>query len=282
MIKVKIAGKINLSLKVLDVKDGFHELDMATSSVSVYDEVAVFPSKTMTCNLTEIVQKEKNTAYIAGKLFAQKFNTPNVDIKITKNIPLMAGMGGSSADGAGVIYAMMKLFDIKDERECIKLAREVGSDVPLMLTGGLLRVQGTGEIITPIKSNLSFNILTICDGKGNSSKNVYGEFDRRKQKSKINPTKIIDALTENNFQKTLSYIENDLQESAIAVNSEIQQNLDFLREVGASKIVLYGSGSACGGFFESYEKAKEIQEKYKDKFKFIQVLQSVKEGIFVE
>ncbi|MEG1804968.1 MAG: hypothetical protein RR327_01090 [Clostridia bacterium] len=282
MIKVKIAGKINLSLRVLGVKGNFHELDMATSSVNIFDEVAISPSKTTSCNLTDLIPQEKNTAYIAANLFAETFNTPCVDIKITKNIPLMAGLGGSSADAAGVIFGMMNLFDIKNQSKCVELARRVGSDVPLMLQGGFQKVGGTGEVVSSINSNLKFNVLTVIGCDGNSAKSVYEEFDKQKTIEKSGGGKIFKAMEENNYTEAVECFFNDLQAAAIIVNPKIQDTLDFLKKVGARKSIVYGSGSACGGIFDDEEQMREIERRYSDKFKFIKGLQTINKGIYIE
>ncbi len=278
-MKIKVYGKINLALNVLGIQDGFHTLDMVTSPVSAYDEVAIFPCVKMKCNQTDLCPMEKNTAYAAGKLFSETFKTPYVSIEITKGIPVMAGLGGSSADAAAVIFAMAKMFGVTDEKAVLAVARKVGSDVPLMLKGGFNRVMGTGEVITSIDSNLEFHILTAKKQGGVSAKQCYSKFDTMKGIKSADVEKLIYALNENNYPMAVDNFANMLEAPAVSLEPNIFETLEFLESQGADKTIMYGSGSACGGIFKDKQKALEIEKKFKDSFPYLKLLKTVKNSI---
>ena len=99
-MELKSYAKINLGLHVHDRrKDGFHNLTTVFQEISLYDNVNIREAKAFSCktNLSSINEKE-NFGTIAYKLLKEKFpDIPNVEISISKNIPINAGLGGGSS-----------------------------------------------------------------------------------------------------------------------------------------------------------------------------------------
>ena len=124
---VKAFAKVNLGLFVGNARtDGYHDVHSVVLSVDLFDlvDVEVKDANEKTAVITvegcDFVRQEKNTAYTAVRNFLTEFNhsDKSVSVKITKNIPVAAGFGGSSADAAGVLFALAKYFgvDINSER----------------------------------------------------------------------------------------------------------------------------------------------------------------------
>ena len=142
-VRVLARAKINF---FLDIKgkdgNGYHSIETVMSSVDLGDIIAAQKNDSGEINIfCQGIDKEKNTAYAAAKLFKQKFNCCGFDVTITKNIPVCAGLGGSSADAAGTLYALCKLFDI-DLAEVKDICRVCGSDTLYMLCGGFAKAKG--------------------------------------------------------------------------------------------------------------------------------------------
>ena len=166
-------AKINLGLKVSEKRpDGFHNLDMIMQSIDLCDYVHIEKTKEkkiiVSCDRL-VCDEKSNLAYKAAKIMLDKVNSNfGVNIKIEKNIPIGAGLGGGSSNAASVIVGLDKALKLnlsKDEK--IKIALDIGSDVPFCLFGGTLRCKGRGEVFFPVSKMPECKIL-IKEGKEKS------------------------------------------------------------------------------------------------------------------
>lgn len=176
---VKINAKINLSLNVEGKKDGYHLLDTVVASVNLADVVTVCRSDAFSVSFTdEKIIAERSNAYKAAEYMTEKYSLPPVKITIRNRIPCGCGLGGSSADCAGVINAMSDLFELNlCEEEKRGIAEKFGSDTPYMLRGGYARLRGRGENVEYFRSNFSLPIIIAYRGDVNTGK-CFEVFDR--------------------------------------------------------------------------------------------------------
>ena len=150
-------AKLNLSLDVLGGRgDGFHELRMVMQAAELSDEVYVelrepgyFRAET---NRSYIPSDERNVAIKAAKAYFELAGMDSgVYVRITKRIPVCAGLGGGSSDAAAVIRVLNKLTGGKlDGGQLHAAAMKAGSDVPFCLMGGTALAEGRGEVLTPL------------------------------------------------------------------------------------------------------------------------------------
>lgn len=206
-------AKINLGLKVKEKRsDGFHDLDMIMQSVSLCDRVHIekIKEKKISVSCDKFVcDEESNLAYKAAKVFFDEINPDfGISIKIEKNIPFGAGLGGGSSNAAAVIVGLDKVFELnlsKDEK--IKLALNVGSDVPFCLFGGTLRCKGRGEALFPLSKMPECKIL-IKEGKNKSfTKDAFEKLDMILNKEETGNR--IDILKECLITKNIKLISNN-------------------------------------------------------------------------
>ena len=119
-VRVRSHAKLNLTLDVTGIKDGYHLLDSFVASVSLADDIALRPRADEKIVLAmhgegcEGIPPAGNAALRAAERFRQKYGTRGAEIEIEKHIPVGAGLGGSSADAAGVLRGMSALYGIKD------------------------------------------------------------------------------------------------------------------------------------------------------------------------
>lgn len=143
---MKSYAKVNLSLNVTGAAGGYHLIDSVLASIDIYDTVCVKPRGDRLVNVymhglgSENILPERNNAVRAGEAFVSAFSTKGADIEIYKDIPMGAGLGGSSADAAGVLNAMAALYKVTDRAALKGLADALGSDTGYMLGGGFARV----------------------------------------------------------------------------------------------------------------------------------------------
>ncbi|MCM1506079.1 MAG: 4-(cytidine 5'-diphospho)-2-C-methyl-D-erythritol kinase [Ruminococcus flavefaciens] len=251
-MKIKVPAKINLALDVTGkLENGYHTIESVFQTVSIYDEITVELTDSgisLTCEVPEqfadsdpIPCDERNIAYKSARKF---FDDNSLDIgcriHIKKGIPSQAGMGGGSADSAGVLYCLSKLTG-----KPIISPEKLGADVPFFLTGGTAYVTGIGEKITPIPDYKGY--FVIAKGKeGVSTAEAYRKID-----SLVNPVhpqtdKLVEAI-KNSPENAHKYFGN-LFEDAINLD-EVNTIKSTMLECNALSAVMTGSGSAVFGFF---------------------------------
>ncbi len=174
-VRVKSYAKINLTLDILGVKDGYHMIDSVVASIDLCDVITAkkrrddLVSVTMHGEGSESIEHGDNNAAKAAEAFVKKFETSGADVTVWKNIPMGAGLGGSSADVAGVLNAMAKLYKIDDFAAVKGIADSLGSDCGYMLTGGWARLSGRGEAVKRLDSNLKLVIGLLVPKSGVST-----------------------------------------------------------------------------------------------------------------
>jgi len=142
-------AKINLALRVLRRReDGFHEIDSIVQTIDLADRITVEAGVGLHVeNDLPGIEGEDLAARAARAILREK-GRGGVRIRVKKGIPAGAGLGGGSSDAAAVISAVDRLFPPRLATEdLLAVAAGLGSDVPLFLRGGCLRVRGRGEIL---------------------------------------------------------------------------------------------------------------------------------------
>ena len=229
--KVRAYAKINLTLEIVGREDGFHLLDSLVASVDVCDTVILKKRKGRLSSImmygqgSESIPPEKNNALAAAERYSERFGTDGADIKVLKDIPIGAGMGGSSADIAGVLLGMQKLYGAATDAELDELAESLGSDVKYMMRGGYCRMQGRGERLTAIGGDLpTLHMLMICPKEGVSAGGCYKEYDRLNSvDEKSGATeRAIAALAEGDLSMLCESLENDLYLPAASLCGAVQ------------------------------------------------------------
>ncbi|MBO5363557.1 MAG: 4-(cytidine 5'-diphospho)-2-C-methyl-D-erythritol kinase [Clostridia bacterium] len=273
--KVRAYAKVNLTLEIVGRENGYHELDSLVASVDVYDTVILKKRKGKLSSIrmfgkgSESIPPEKNNALIAAERYSARFGTDGADVTVYKNIPMGAGMGGSSADIAGVLVGMQRLYKAATDEELFALAGELGSDVQVMLEGGYSRMQGRGERVTPIHGvKQPLNFLLICPSGGVSAGACYQEYDRLHEVDKPSgyTEKAIEALQSNDVYALGRYLMNDLYIPSANLCKDVGKALEEARSFSPIAAVMTGSGSAVLALFETEELCRWAKSRYRGKF----------------
>ncbi|MFA5448925.1 MAG: 4-(cytidine 5'-diphospho)-2-C-methyl-D-erythritol kinase [Clostridia bacterium] len=237
-IVLKAYAKVNLALDVGEKMDnGYHFVDTVMCDINIYDAIALTVRKDKKIRIAykngEIFKND--TAALMAKLICDKYDTNGVNILIDKYIPISSGLGGSSADAAGIARGMEALFDIKVD---INTLLEVGSDVPFMYHGGAARVQGVGEVVYPIKLP-PLRIALLVDARIKmDTKSVYDMYD------------IVggERVNIDSFLSNLDSPRNSLERAAIGLDSNISALKKLLAASGFDNPVMTGSGGGVIAF----------------------------------
>lgn len=250
-ITIKIPAKVNLTLDVKGEVNGYHDINSLVTSVNVYDVITISKRKDNVIKLTCLglpvgCEKKKNNAYITAKLLRDKFSLGGVNIVIEKNIPVGGGMGGSSADVAGIILAYSKLYDLKEN--LVEIASKLGSDVPYMLNGGYAILKGRGDRVEYLQNvNLPLYFIFAMADKSVIARECYKKFDMLSVKGKCTTNKAVKCLLNGDGNGVIDNLHNDLYLPAKILLPEIEANYFCLSKVG--NVNMTGSGSVTYAVF---------------------------------
>lgn len=260
-MKIKANAKINFSLSVCGKRDdGYHLIDTVMHSVGLYDTVFIEKADTVSVICGDLPQ-EDNIAFKAAKLFFEKTGVSGgCDIKIIKNIPLSAGLGGGSADAAAVLVGLNKLYNagLSYENLC-DLAVKLGADVPFFIKGGCMRSEGIGEILTPKKPLEKGYILLAKAETKPSTAEMYKQIDSKETVLADTDT-VLSAIGENNLENLSKNLYNAFE--AVWQDSVVKQEL---LKTDAKAVALTGSGPTWFAIFETLEEIKAAERVLKEK-----------------
>jgi len=263
-LQFKTPAKINLGLHIHKKReDGFHELETLFQMVAWFDEMEMeaTPEKVeLFCDSPGIPTDESNLVIKAARLLQNRFpgKCGGVKIKLQKNIPFGAGLGGGSGNAAGALLALNVLWNLKlSQRELIEMASVLGSDVPFFLMSPCAIGKGRGEILQSIKSPISFYILMIYPGFPIATPWVYGSLKLKLTKAQNNISILTNFLMRSEFAQLGAALYNDLEPVVIKRYPEILEIKNELLNAGAEGALLSGSGSTVFGIFDNPEIAKK-------------------------
>ena len=179
-ITLKALAKINLGLDVVRRReDGYHEVRMIMQTIHLYDLLEIQkirePEIQIVSNLSFLPVNENNLVYKAARLLQEEFAlTDGISVKLTKRIPVAAGMAGGSTDAAAMLYAMNQLYDLGlSRRELMKRGVQIGADVPYCLMRGTALAEGIGEKLTQLPPMIKCPVLIAKPSISVSTKFVY-------------------------------------------------------------------------------------------------------------
>ena len=265
----KVPAKINLTLDIVGTVGQYHELNSLVASVDIFDTITVSKRKDdkitlslkglpLDCPITD------NNAYKATKLFYKNKDITGVDITIDKKIPIGGGLGGSSADIAGVLLGLKELFETNDD--LLTLANELGSDSGYMLTGGYAVMTGRGDKIRKIDCDkVLYLILILCDGEI-SARTCYKLFDQKGEFFESITPVAEQNLLSGDIKAFAECLKNDLYPPAIEIVDKLPENVEELKNAGALNALLTGSGPTVFGIFDNKKERDIAYESLKEKF----------------
>lgn len=274
-VRIRSYAKINLTLDVLGKEGGYHLIDSVVATVDLSDLITIKRRKDRLISLTmhgfgsENIPYEKNNAAVAAERFSDRFSTDGADITVWKNIPIGAGLGGSSADVAGVLRGLSKLYGVDDFAAVKEIADGIGSDCGYMLTGGFARIFGRGERVQKIDGGLRLDVGILLPKNGVSTASCYALCDSLPADGFTSAAaqKAIEAGDKFALGKSLS---NGLFPAAKSLNPEIDCAYSQLAAFAPLGVNMTGSGSAVYAVFENDQYLSYAKSRYDGKFNFIQ------------
>ncbi len=268
-LKIKAPAKINLGLKVIGLRtDGYHEIETTMQMVGLFDEIS-FEMKDRGIKLLvegeDISKGRENIVYKACELLRKKAGGKGVKIKLRKNIPLSAGLGGGSSDGAATLVGLNRLWGLGlDREELMHLGCRLGSDVPFFLFGPSALARGRGEILTRVRP-LNKWILLVNPTFPVATSWVYNSYDRSGEKAPNTKilTKRKDSIKLPRLNKRFGGYSNDLEKVTGSNYPVIERIKKDLINSGAEASLMSGSGPTVFGIFSEKRSTEKASERFK-------------------
>ncbi|MDJ0575355.1 MAG: 4-(cytidine 5'-diphospho)-2-C-methyl-D-erythritol kinase [Xenococcaceae cyanobacterium MO_234.B1] len=276
-------GKINLYLEIIgDRPDGFHELVMILQSIELADHINIkandIQAITLHCHHPQVPKDETNLAYRAAQLMCQTFpevyaNYGGIDITITKNIPVAAGLAGGSTDAAAVLVGIDLMWGLGlTQPELQELGAKLGSDVPFCIAGGTAIATGRGETLDPIKDldnlwvilakyrNISVSTPWAYQAyrQNYSNKYVSDPENIEIRRELVNSGALVNAITNQNSREIGKLLYNDLEKVVLPKYPLVAQVKSAFASAGVLGTMMSGSGPTVFALCESESQAKTI------------------------
>ena len=267
---VEAYAKVNLTLEVLGRRtDGYHALRSLVVPISLSDTLDIdatddgeltsdSPYPDDLCLKAARALRAAAPGGVAARLGAR--------IHAVKRIPAGGGLGGGSADAAATLRALNGLWGLGMEREALAgIGATVGSDVPALVLGGAVLMEGRGELTTPFPEMPVLHLVLANPGVFTSTKAVYdawsrasaGETAARPPNSGEIWYNMRAALRSGDLKAIGAAMVNDLAAPAAGLHPEIAETMEALRLCGAEAVSMTGSGSTAFGLVPDEARGRE-------------------------
>ena len=247
--------KINLGLRITQKRaDGFHALETLFFPISIKDALEIIieqdvnaaPITFTSSGLAINGDPSDNLCFKAYGLLKKDYPTiPNIKMHLHKQIPMGAGLGGGSSDGAFTLVALNQLFDLQiTEDKLMQYALTLGSDCPFFILNKPAFATGRGEILKPIHVNLDgYSIVIVNPGIAISTKMAFSVITPKV------PDTNMEAIICESVTNWKDFLINDFEEPIFNSFPEIANIKQTLYQKGAVYASMSGTGSTVYGIF---------------------------------
>jgi 4-diphosphocytidyl-2-C-methyl-D-erythritol kinase len=282
-VSVRSFAKINLGLRIgARREDGFHDLLTVYQTIGLHDVIRVSVGRgsgiEIQCTDPRVPRDESNTCYrIIEKAMQALQAKGRVSIEIEKRLPVQGGLGGASANAVAALLGLEQV--LKNSLPVamrLRIAAEVGSDLPLFLVGGTVMGLGRGEQVYPLEDLPAIACVVVTPGVGVSTPQAFAEWDRKLTvagasdrmgelgrelsawlSERYSGAPFRRGRRENPLLELVrAGIKNDFEQVVFPEYPELSEGKSALESAGARYASLSGSGSALYGLFASRESAR--------------------------
>ncbi len=277
----KAYAKVNLGLQVIRKReDGYHDLKMVMAPIDLCDIISIEESNKTIVNMIsdkEDIPMEKNIVYKTIMLLKERYHiSKNVIVRIEKNIPMGAGLGGGSSDAAATLKCLNKFWRLNiSKNELVELALMLGSDVPFFIESAPAICEGLGIPTQNISIPTFFDIIVIAPTYQSFTKDVFQKCVIKEDDGRFD--KLIKGFNNNKFN-----LFNDLESFVFTPNNEksIEEMKSILIDCGCINAIMTGSGSSVIGIIDSKMIDNSIK-KIKKELPNYQIMKCKFENVFI-
>ena len=269
-IWVAAPAKVNLTLEILGVRaDGYHELRSVVAPLALADRVELRPLPDGAPTELEVVPDGvsadaigpagRNLAVRAAELVRGRCGVrAGVAIRIVKRIPIGGGLGGGSSDAAAVINGLDRMWGLGlPEEERMALGAELGSDIPALVAGRAVRMEGRGERVAPLEGSgggagagVGIPVVLANPGVVVSTAEVYRNCEGSLTSVPGICDNAISSLRRRDPYALAASLFNGLEAGVFRSHPEVGRLAGALRAAGAIGVLMSGSGASVFGLVE--------------------------------
>lgn len=281
---IQAPAKLNLTLDVLGRReDGYHDLKMVMQSITLADRLTLRPGRAPGIQVSSsfhfLPTGEKNLAGKAAVCFYQALGRParDLDISITKHVPVCAGMAGGSSDAAAVLRALNRLEgDPFSPEELAHVGEAVGSDVPYCVLGCTALAQGRGEVLTPLSPLPHCWVVACKPDFPVSTPELFARIDSCRIRRRPDADGLMAALEQGDLmevaRRMYNVFEDVLPERQLARVADIK---NILIQQGALGANMSGTGPTAFGLFSSQSQAQAAYNVLKQRYQEVFLAETV-------
>ena len=273
-ITIPCRAKINLSLDVIRRRsDGYHDVELIfaetalsdTLTVTLYKSSSERAAVTLFCDDPTLPTDSGNIAYRAARAILNGTNTDYcAEITLKKQIPHGAGLGGGSADAAGVLNGINSILkNPVDRRRLLEIGAALGADVPFCLIGGCAFAEGIGEILTPLPTP-DFSYVIVKPEQSISTAYVYQNLDLHNRPENLSVRTVAEGIRRGDKNMIISASGNIMESVTAAEVPVINDIKRALIKNGADFSLMSGSGTAVFGAFSDMPTAEKAARNMHD------------------
>lgn len=256
-MRLRAMAKINLGLDIIGKReDGYHEVRMIMQTIRMYDVLEIrkksSPGISLSTNLPYIPCDERNLVYKAAKILMDEFHVEEgLSMKLTKSVPVAAGMAGGSSDAAAAFVGVNRLFHLGlSQEELMKRAVQVGADVPYCVMRGTALAEGIGEKLTRLPDLPGCYILIGKPGINVSTRTAYENLDLNEIRRRPDIDGMIRDIKNKDLYSMTGKMENVFEPRIMEKYPVIREIRDLMEKQGALKAMMSGSGPTVFGIFD--------------------------------
>ena len=287
-MRLKARAKINWTLDIVGQReDGYHLMDMLMQPVTLADDVILTPAAdiTLTTSGTPLLPAdEKHLAWRAAMALKKHTGYPGgAAIHVEKHIPVGAGMGGGSADAAGVLIGLNRLWGLHlSQEELERIGLTLGADVPFCLRGGLTRTTGIGEIMEDLPCGRNWPLVVIQPCEGLSTKEIFTAYHEGMVAARPDNASAASALAKGDASALSAAMGNVMQPVSEVRREGIAQAIAALKTQGAFASQMTGSGSAVFGAFADESASMAAYEALRSQWEHTYLCSTCEESVVFE
>ena len=227
---------------------------------------------------------ETNLVLVAARELARRSrDLPGARFRLRKGIPVSAGLGGGSADGAAALIALDRLWGLHLPAVNLHaMAAEVGSDVPFCIDGGAGVATGRGDKVREVPNKGSTWWVVGIDHERLSTEDVYGRFDELGLATPLEgrwPDDLLAALAAGDSRRLAAALHNDLEPAAFDLLPALAKSKQRLLEAGALGAIMSGSGPTMLGLCADEDHATQVARAARSGFARVEVARGPVPGV---
>jgi 4-diphosphocytidyl-2-C-methyl-D-erythritol kinase len=276
-LTIPAPAKINLFLDILGKRaDGYHNLRSLVVPVSLADELSLERTEgpvTVTCDGAELPAGQAGLVpgtadNLAGRAATRLREVAGcragVRIHIRKRIPVGGGMGGGSADAAAVLVGANALWGTGLDRAALmRLGAELGSDIPALVCGGAVCMEGRGERVSPVAcrwpSGTAWWLVLVNPGFSVPTADVYRRFRTGLTSADETFTNAKFALESGAMSLAVGSLHNALERVVFVKYPLLRIVAERLKAAGALGVLLSGSGASVFALAAGRRHAEQVE-----------------------